>query len=119
MFSILGEAPLFTINLGNIHLVLYQIDVLYLIIAVVVSLITEFIFGWRSVSIIGAIIAALIGIWVVTRVITLVIPGDINFFGIQLFKTLVGAFLFAALWYLLTSRVWPRRRLYTQGPTTT
>jgi len=110
MFSILSEVPLFTINLGNIHLVLYQSEVLYFLIAVVVSLVTEFIFGWRSVSIIGAIVAALVGIWAVTSVVTLIIPGDLNFFGVQLFKTLVGAFLFAALWYMLTSRVWPRRR---------
>ena len=38
MFSVLGEVPLLTINLGNLHLVLYQSQVQYLLIAVVVSL---------------------------------------------------------------------------------
>ena len=119
MFSVLGEVPLLTINLGNLHLVLYQSQVLYLLVAVVVSLVTEFIGGWRSpLSILGAIVAALIGIWIVTSVVTLIIPGDLVLFGVPLFKALSGAILFAALWYLLTSRIWHRRRSYKQGQIT-
>ena len=115
MMSVLGEAPLLTINLGNIHLVLYLSQVLYLLVAVVVSLVTEFLAGWRSpLSIIGAIAAALVGIWIVTSGVTLIIPGDLVLFGIPLLKALTGAILFAALWYLLTSRVW--QRSYKQRP---
>ena len=119
MFSVLGETPLLTINLGNMHLVLYLSQVLYLLVAVVVSLVTEFIVGWRSpLSIIGAIVAAVVGIWIVTSVVTLIIPGDLVLFGIPLFKALIGAVLFAALWYLLTSRIWHHRRRYKQRPAT-
>ncbi len=119
MFSVLGDAPLLTINLGNMHLVLYLSQVLYLLVAVVVSLVTEFIVGWRSpLSIIGAIVAALVGIWIVTSVVTLIIPGDLVLFGIPLFKALIGAILFAALWYLLTSRIWHRHRPSKRRPAT-
>jgi len=119
MFSVLGEVPLLTITLGNLHLVLYQSQVLYLLVAVVVSLVTEFIVSWRSpLSILGAIVAALIGIWIVTSVVTLIIPGHLVLFGVPLFKALIGAILFAALWYLLTSRIWLRRRPYKRRPAT-
>jgi len=46
--------------------------------------------------------------------VILVIPGDPVFFGVPLFKALIGATLFAALWYLLTYRVWHRRQPYYQ-----
>ena len=115
MFSVLGEAPLFTINLGNMHLVLYLSQVMYFGVAVVISIVTEFIAGWRSpLSIIGAIVAALLGMWIVTSGVSLIIPGDLVLFGVPLFKALIGGILFAALWYLLTSRIWRRRRLYKQ-----
>jgi uncharacterized membrane protein YeaQ/YmgE (transglycosylase-associated protein family) len=100
MFSVLGEVPLLTISLGNLHLVLYLSQVLYLLVAVVVSLVTELIVGWRSpLSILGAIVAALIGIWIVTSVVTLILPGHLVLFGAPFFKALIGAILFAALWY--------------------
>ena len=46
--------------------------------------------GDSPFGIIGAIIAALV---------TIIIPGDPILFGIPLFKVLIGATLFAALWY--------------------
>jgi len=39
-------------------------------------------------------------------VVILIIPGDPVLFGIPLFKALIGATLFAALWYLLTYLYW-------------
>ena len=113
MFTLLGELPLITINVGTIHLALYLSQVMYLLIAAIVGFIAEFIVGWRlPFGIIGAIIAALVGIWIVTNVVILIIPGDPVLFGIPLFKALIGATLFAALWYLLTYRLWHRRRPY-------
>jgi len=47
-------------------------------------------------------------------VVTLIIPGDPVLYGIPLFKALIGATLFAALWYLLTYRLWHHRRPYYQ-----
>jgi uncharacterized membrane protein YeaQ/YmgE (transglycosylase-associated protein family) len=115
MFTLLGELPLITINLGNVHLALYQSQFMYLLIAAIVGFVAEFIVGWRlPFGIIGAIIAALVGIWIVTNAVILIIPGDPVLFGMPLFKALIGATLFTALWYLLTYRLWHRRRPYYQ-----
>jgi len=115
MFTVLGEPPLITINLGNFHLALYLSQLMYLLVAAFVGFVAEFIVGWRlPFGIIGAIIAALVGIWIVTTVVILIIPGDPVLFGIPLFKALIGATLFAALWYLLTYRLWHHRSSYYQ-----
>ncbi len=113
MFTLLGELPLITINLGNIHLAIYMSQIMYLLVAAFVGFVAEFIVGWRlPFGIIGAIVAALVGIWIVTNVVTLIIPGDPVIFGVPLFKALIGAIVFAALWYLLTYRLWHHRRSY-------
>src|SRR5215467_9045520 len=113
MFLLLGEAPLITINLGNAHLALYLSQLMYLLVAAMVGFVAEFIVGWRlPFGIIGAIIAALVGIWIVTNVVILIIPDDPILFGMPFFKTLIGATLFTALWYLLTYRLWHHRRAY-------
>ncbi|HEV2581103.1 MAG TPA: GlsB/YeaQ/YmgE family stress response membrane protein [Ktedonobacteraceae bacterium] len=113
MFTVLGEVPILTINMGNLHLALYLSQVMYLLVAAIIGFVAEFIVGWRlPFGIIGAIVAALVGIWIVTNIITLIIPGDPVLFGVPLFKTLIGATLFAALWYLLTYRLWHHRRPY-------
>src|SRR5712692_3307263 len=115
MFTVLGEVPLITINLGNLHLAIYLSQVMYLLVAAFVGFVAEFIVGWRlPFGIIGAIIAALVGIWIVTNVVILIIPGDRVLFGIPLFKALIGAVLFTALWHLLTYPFWHRRRAYYQ-----
>ena len=115
MFALVSEVPLVTINVGNLHLALYLSQVMYLLVAAIVGFVAEFIVGWRlPFGIIGAIIAGLVGIWIVTNVVILIIPGDPVLFGIPLFKALIGATLFAALWYLLTYRLWHHRRPYYQ-----
>ncbi len=115
MFTLLGEVPLITINVGSVHLALYQSQLMYLLVAAIVGFVAEFMVGWRlPFGIIGAIIAALVGIWIVTNVVILIIPGDPVLFGMPLFKALIGATLFAALWYLLTYRIWHHRRAYYQ-----
>ena len=94
MFLLLGEAPLITINLGNAHLALYLSQLMYLLVAALVGFIAEFIVGWRlPFGIVGAIIAGLIGIWIVSNLVILIIPGDPVLFGVPLFKALIGAIL--------------------------
>ena len=111
MFTLLGELPLITINIGTLHLALYLSQVMYLLVAALVGFVAEFIVGWRlPFGIIGAIIAALLGMWIVSNVVILIIPGDPVLFGIPFFKALIGGILFAALWYLLTYRLWHHRR---------
>ena len=115
MFTVLSEIPLITINLGNIHVAVYLSQVMYLLVAAFVGFVAEFIVGWRlPLGIIGAIIAALAGIWIVTNVVILIIPGDRVFFGVPLFKALIGATLFTALWHLVTYPIWHRRQAYYQ-----
>jgi uncharacterized membrane protein YeaQ/YmgE (transglycosylase-associated protein family) len=115
MFALVSEVPLVTINVGNVHLALYLSQIMYLLVAAIVGFVAEFIVGWRlPFGIIGAIIAGLVGIWIVTNVVIFIIPGDPVLFGIPLFKALIGATLFAALWYLLTYRIWHHRRPYYQ-----
>ena len=113
MFTVLSEIPLITINLGNIHLAIYLSQVMYLLVAAFVGFVAEFMVGWRlPFGIIGAIIAALVGMWIVTNVVILVIPGDPVFFGVPLFKALIGATLFTAIWHLVTYPIWHHRQAY-------
>ena len=85
----------------------------YLIIAAIVGLVAEFIVGWRlPFGFIGAIIAALVGIWLLTNVINVVIPFDVTIYGVPIIKALLGAIVLVAIWHLLTYRSWRRRRRY-------
>lgn len=87
--------------------------IIYLIVAALVGLAAEFIVGWRlPFGFIGAIIAALLGIWLMTQVIILTGIGDINVNGVPIIRALIGAIIFVALWHLLTFRTWSRRRRY-------
>jgi uncharacterized membrane protein YeaQ/YmgE (transglycosylase-associated protein family) len=88
--------------------------IIYLIIAAIVGFVAEFIVGWRlPFGFIGAIIAALIGIWLMTQVIIITGFGDINVYGVPVIRALIGAIIFVALWHLITYRTWFRRRRYS------
>src|SRR5690348_5501816 len=77
--------------------------ILYVVIAAIVGLIAEYIVGWRlPLGIIGAIVAALVGIWLMTQVIVITGIGDWVLFGVPVIRALIGAILFTALWHLLT-----------------
>src|SRR5881275_1380785 len=87
--------------------------IIYLIVAAIVGLVAEAIVGWRlPLGFIGAIIAALVGIWLMTQVIVITGIGDINVFGVPIIRALIGAIILVALWHLLTYRTWYRRRRY-------
>ena len=56
MFTLMAEVPLVTINVGNLHLALYQSQLMYLLVAAIIGFVAEFIVGWRlPFGIIGAI----------------------------------------------------------------
>ncbi|MBO0778567.1 MAG: hypothetical protein J2P37_07030 [Ktedonobacteraceae bacterium] len=77
--------------------------VVYLLVAGIVGLIAEYIVGWRiPFGIIGAVIAALVGIWLMTQVIVITGVGDIMLFGVPLVRALIGAILFVTIWHMLT-----------------
>ena|SRR5215471_2963247 len=87
--------------------------IIYLIIAALVGFAAEFIVGWRlPFGFIGAIIAALLGIWLMTQVVILTGVGDITLYGVPIIRALIGAIIFVALWHLITYRSWARRRRY-------
>jgi uncharacterized membrane protein YeaQ/YmgE (transglycosylase-associated protein family) len=84
--------------------------ILYIVIAAIVGLIAEYIVGWRlPLGIIGAIVAALVGIWLMTQVIVITGIGDWVLFGVPIIRALIGAILFTALWHLLTFGLTRRR----------
>jgi uncharacterized membrane protein YeaQ/YmgE (transglycosylase-associated protein family) len=87
--------------------------IVYLIIAAIVGLLAEFIVGWRlPFGFIGAIIAALVGIWLMTNVIIISGLGDINLFGVPIIRALIGAIILVAIWHLITLPLYRSRRRY-------
>lgn len=107
---------MFTLSALSGHLAVITITtefIVYLIVAAIVGLVAEFIIGWRlPFGFIGAIIAALVGVWLLTNVIQLNIAGDPVIYGVPIIKALIGAILLVALWHLITYRSWHRRRRY-------
>jgi uncharacterized membrane protein YeaQ/YmgE (transglycosylase-associated protein family) len=85
----------------------------YLVIATLVGLIAEAIVGGRSLpfGLVGAIIAAVVGIWLMTNVVHVAGIGDVTLFGVPLLRGLVGAVIFVSIWHLLR-QAFVRSRTY-------
>jgi uncharacterized membrane protein YeaQ/YmgE (transglycosylase-associated protein family) len=99
-----------TIKLGDNVWTFGTNFIIYLIVAAIVGLVAEFIVGWRlPLGFIGAIIAALVGVWLLTKVIIIAGIGDFNVYGVPIFRALVGAIILVAIWHLLTSSLWRGR----------
>ena len=118
LLATLGDKPLAEGNFFGTSFVITTSTLIYLAIAAIVGFIAESLVGWRlPFGIVGAIIAALIGIWLLTNVIQVNIPGDFTIAGqpIPLIKALLGAIIVVALWHLLTYRAWRGRHRYYRG----
>src|SRR5947209_16338953 len=103
-----------TIKIGDNVLNFGLNFIVYLIVAAIVGLVAETIVGWRlPFGFIGGIIAALVGIWLMTNVIIINGIGDINIAGVPIIRGLIGAIILVALWHLLTAGLWRRRRRYS------
>jgi uncharacterized membrane protein YeaQ/YmgE (transglycosylase-associated protein family) len=99
-----------TIQIGNNAWTLSSDFLIYLVVAAIVGLVAEFVVGWRlPFGIIGAVIAGLIGVWLMTKVIIISGFNDINIGDVPLIRALIGAIILVALWHLLTYRGWHRR----------
>src|SRR5881398_1332708 len=91
-------ADTITIKIGNTVLYLGTNLIVYVAVAAIVGLVAEFLVGWRlPFGIIGATIAALIGIWLMTSVIQ--ISGIPDYAikttpPIYLVRAIIGAALF-------------------------
>jgi uncharacterized membrane protein YeaQ/YmgE (transglycosylase-associated protein family) len=78
--------------------------IIYLVVAAIVGLVAESLVGRRlPFGFVGAIIAALVGAWLLTKVIVINGIGDINVYGVPLLRALVGAIILVAIWQLLAS----------------
>jgi uncharacterized membrane protein YeaQ/YmgE (transglycosylase-associated protein family) len=112
MFSMIF-ADTIIIKIGNTVLYLGTNLLVYLAVAAIVGLVAEFFIGWRlPFGIIGATIAALIGIWLMTSVI--IISGIPDYAinttpPIYLVRAVIGAALFVFIWHLLTYPLYRRR----------
>ncbi len=85
--------------------------ILYLVIAAIVGLVAEYIVGWRiPFGIVGAILLAIVGIWLMTQVIVITGIPDIYLWGVPIIRALIGAIILVALWHLVTYGF--RRRRY-------
>src|ERR1700730_143107 len=114
MFHSLVLADGITIHLGDHAWTFGTNFIIYLIVAAIVGLVAEAIVGWRlPFGFIGAIIAALVGIWLMTQVVVITGLGDINVYGVPIIRALIGAIILVALWHALTYRSWNRRRRYS------
>ena len=106
-------ADTITIKIGNTVLYLGTNLIVYVAVAAIVGLVAEFLVGWRlPFGIIGATIAALIGIWIMTQVI--VISGIPDYAikttpPIYLVRAIIGAALFVFIWHLITFPFYRRR----------
>lgn len=117
MLHMLASSAVFadgiTIQIGNSTFTIGLGFIVYLIVAAIVGLVAEFIVGWRlPFGIIGAIIAGIIGAWLLTSVIKIYGIGDIYVQGVPIIRALIGAIILVGLWHLLTYGAWHRRRRY-------
>src|SRR5690242_17632823 len=105
-----------TIQLGD-NIWTFGINfIIYLIVAAVVGLVAESIVGRRlPFGFVGAIIAALLGAWLLTKVIIINGIGDINVYGVPILRALVGAIILVAIWQLVTSGLGRRRNSYRRS----
>ncbi len=107
--TVIGDG--ITIKIGNDAWTIGLGFIIYLIVAAIVGIIAEAIVGWRvPFGFIGAIIAAIIGIWLMTQVIIITGIGDIYIQGVPIIRALIGAMIFVALWHLITYGLWRGRR---------
>ena len=113
MLSLFTLADGVTIHIGDNVWTFGTNVIVYIIIAASVGIVAEFIVGWRlPFGIIGAIIAGVIGVWMMTQVIVITGFGDFNINGVPVIRALIGAIILIAIWHALTYRSWGSRRTY-------
>ena len=92
-----------TIRIGNDVWSFGLNFIMYLIIAAIVGLVAEGLVRYHlPFGFVGAIIAALIGIWLMTNVIIITGLGDVNVFGVPIIRALFGAIVLVGIWKLIT-----------------
>ena len=111
LHTVLADSIVMSGSLFGYKFVITLSQLVYWIIAALIGVLAEIIVGWRlPFGVIGAICAALIGVWLMTNIIVLAIPGEPTLYGVPLFKAFFGAILFVSIWHLFTYRSWARPR---------
>lgn len=106
-----------TIRIGD-HVWSFGLNlIVYLIVAAIVGFVAEAILGWRApLGFIGAILAALVGIWLMTQVIIISGLGDYNIPTtppVPIVRALIGALILVAIWHFVFGGAFNRRRYAT------
>jgi uncharacterized membrane protein YeaQ/YmgE (transglycosylase-associated protein family) len=79
--------------------------IVYLIVAAIVGFVARSLVGWHlPLGIVGVIVAALLGAWLLTKVLIITSIGDLSVYGVPLLRALVGAIILVGIWHLLTYR---------------
>ena len=100
-----------TIQIGDHVWSISSSFIVYLIIAAIVGVVAELIVGWRlPFGIIGAIIAGMIGVWLVTQVVIISGIPDFTIDNVQIIHALIGALILVAIWHIITYPFWRSRR---------
>lgn len=105
-----------TIKIGD-HVWSFGLNlIVYLLVAALVGFVAEAILGWRApLGFIGAIVAALLGIWLMTQVIIISGLGDYYIPTtppVPIIRALIGALILVALWHFIFGGIFHRRRTY-------
>jgi uncharacterized membrane protein YeaQ/YmgE (transglycosylase-associated protein family) len=97
-----------TLRIGD-HVWSFGVNlILYILVAAIVGAIAEAVIGSHiPFGIVGAIIAGMIGIWLMTQVIiisgvTINGQADLYIWEVPIIRALIGAIIFVALWHLIT-----------------
>jgi uncharacterized membrane protein YeaQ/YmgE (transglycosylase-associated protein family) len=76
--------------------------VVFLLVALLAGLLAERLVGAALPGgLIGTILAALLGIWLMFGVLRFAVPGDLEIAGVPLLTTVLGAALVLVIWILL------------------
>jgi uncharacterized membrane protein YeaQ/YmgE (transglycosylase-associated protein family) len=111
LHTLLSDTIVLSGNAFSWHFTLTLTQLIYWVIAAIIGIIAEAIVGWRApLGILGAFLAGLVGIWLMTSVLLLTIPDDITLYGVPLFKALIGAIVMVVLWHVVTYRAWRKPR---------
>ncbi|MBA2393790.1 MAG: GlsB/YeaQ/YmgE family stress response membrane protein [Ktedonobacteraceae bacterium] len=109
--TLLSDTIVISGNAFNWHFTLTLTQLIYWVIAAVIGIVAEALVGWRApLGVLGAFLAALAGIWLMTSVLQFTIPHDIILYGVPLFKALIGSIVMVVLWHLVTYRAWRKPR---------
>lgn len=85
--------------------------IVYVVIAAIVGFAAELIVGWKlPFGIIGAVIAGLIGVWLVTQVVIINGIPDFTIDNVEIVHALIGALVLVAIWHIFTYPFWRSRR---------